>query len=84
MANTNMDLNKESKHDGPQLEFTLPISEVMEVLQVGDKGKITIPAEVTQIENGMISFRKAGKASTDSNWKEFSMEELRETLPKKE
>lgn len=82
--NTNMDLKKPSNPDGPQLEFTLPISEVGEVLQVGDKGKITIPCEVTQAKDGMISFRKSGKAENTENWRQMSLDEERTTLPVKE
>lgn len=84
MANTNMDLNKPSKIDGPQLEFTLPVDEVGGILNVGEKGKITIPCEVTQFKDGMVSFRKSGKAESTENWKPMSLDEERSTLPIKE
>lgn len=79
-----MDLKKPSNPDGPQLEFSLPINEVGGVVSVGDKGKITIPVEVTQSKDGMVSFRKAGKAESTDNWKQMSLDEERQTLPIKE
>lgn len=79
-----MDLKKPSNLDGPQLEFNLPVNEIGEVLQVGDKGKVTIPCEVTQIKDGMISFRKSGKSESTDNWHNLSLDEERKTLPVKE
>lgn len=78
--NTNMDLKKEASNDGPQLEFTLPMNEVKESLSVGDKGKVMIPVEVTQVQDGMISFRKIGMAESQSNFRELSLEEEKKDI----
>lgn len=79
--NTNMDLSKKGSADGPQLEFTLPMSEILEVLQVGDVGKIIIPVEVTQVREGMVSFRKSGKAESPYEFSRASAADIRKTLP---
>lgn len=84
MPNTNMDLKKKSNPDGPQLEFTLPITEVMEDLKVGQRGLITIPCEVTQVSEGYISFRKAGQAKSEGKFAELTASEMRATLPEAE
>ena len=78
--NTNMDLSKPSNNDGPQLQFTLPIEEVQEKVTVGDKGTIMIPVEVTQVKDGVVSFIKRGKASSQSNFQSMSLEEEREDI----
>ena len=78
MPNTNMDLNKPSKQDGPQLEFTLPIDEIKESIEVGQIGVVMIPVEVTQVKDGMVSFRKRGKASSQSKFHESNASEMRE------
>ena len=78
--NTNMDLNRPSKEDGPQLEFTLPIFEVGQDLQVGQKGDVTVPVEVTQVVNGIASFRKRGTAS-GANFRQQSLQDLEDELP---
>lgn len=78
--NTNMDLNKPSNSDGPQLQFTLPIEEVQEKVSVGDKGTIMIPVEVTQVQDGFVSFMKRGKASSQTNFQSLSLDEEREDI----
>jgi len=85
MPNTNMDLNnKKPKQDGPQLEFTLPYGEVNERVEVGDYGTVMIPVEVTQVNDGMISFRKRGKASSQAGFEKATPDQMREELPKAE
>jgi hypothetical protein len=79
--NTNMDMSKKGHMDGPQLEFTLPMSEIMEVLQVGDVGKVMIPVEVTQVKEGMISFRKSGKAESPYEFSRASAADIRKSMP---
>lgn len=64
MVNTNMDLKKKASPDGPQLEFTLPLNDLQIDLEVGQKGEVIIPVEVTQLADGMVSFRKTGKAKS--------------------
>jgi len=78
--NTNMDLKKPSNPDGPQLEFALPMEEVAEQVSVGDKGSVIIPVEVTQVRNGMITFIKRGKASSQTNFQPMSLEEERKDI----
>lgn len=78
--NLNMDLENQSKKDGPQLEFTLPIDDVGQDLQVGQKGEIRLPVEVTQVKEGMISFRKRGTAS-GTNFRQASLQDLENELP---
>lgn len=85
MPNTNMDLSKKDTNpDGPQLEFTLPMAEVNERVEVGEYGSVIIPVEVTQVSEGMISFRKSGKASSQAGFTKATVEQMREKLPKAE
>lgn len=85
MVNINMDLKKKNPNpDGPQLEFTLPYGEISERVEVGDFGNVIIPVEVTQVQDGMISFRKRGKASSQAGFEKATVDEMREELPKAE
>ena len=76
-----MDLNKESKKDGPQLEFTLPNNELLTQAEVGQIGKVIIPIKITQVGKETISFIKNGKAEPSGEFKQQTATEMRETLP---
>lgn len=80
MANTNMDLNKESKKDGPQLEFTLPLNELLNQFRVGETGSVAIPVKVTQVDKETISFMKDGEAKTIGNFRSPTASEMRKHL----
>lgn len=71
--NTNMDLRRPSNADGPQLEFTLPLNEIDESLEVGQRGEVTIPVEITEVGQTHVSFRKVGKASSPMSFKDESL-----------
>jgi len=60
------------------------MGEVNERLEVGDMGDVIIPVEVTQISEGMVSFRKRGKASSQAGFSKATVEQMREQLPKAE
>jgi hypothetical protein len=79
---TNMDHSKKTDSNVPQLEFTLPIDEVKESVEVGDVGVMSVPCEVTMVKDGMISFRKRGKAYAEGGFTKASVAQMRDMLPK--
>lgn len=82
MAIINMDHTKNPDSTVTQLEFSLPVDEIKEHLDVGQRGWIRIPVEVIQGEsNGMISFRKAGKSASEGAFQSATASELRNDLP---
>lgn len=80
----NMDHSKQTNSNVPQLEFTLPINEVKESVEVGQRGNVTIPVEVIEVSDGMISFRKSGKATSQGGFTQATASDMREDLPKAE
>lgn len=68
MQVTNMDHNKKTQSNIPQLEFTLMIGDFDKLLRPGEKGEIIIPVEVTDQSKEGISFRKIGKARSTGNF----------------
>ncbi len=78
--NTNMDINKEEPKDGPMLEFTLPLNELLDQFKTGEKGKIVIPVEVTQVSKETASFRKNGEAEVLGNFDTKTISEMREDI----
>jgi hypothetical protein len=79
---TNMDHAKKTNSNVPQLEFSLPIDEIKESVEVGDMGEVIIPCEVTSVSDGIVSFRKHGKARVDNSFTKANVAMMREMLPK--
>ncbi len=78
--NTNMDLNKKKMKDGPALEFTLQLNELLDQFRVGETGKIVIPVEITQVDKESVSFRKNGEAEVLGNMRSKTLSEMREDI----
>lgn len=76
---TNMDVNKNKTATVPVLEFRLPVSEVDAPLKMGQAGNIVIPVEVVEVSDGMIMFRKIGKAEAD-DFHEEPLSKMRERI----
>lgn len=79
---TNMDHSKKPGSNVPQLEFSLPIDEIKESVEVGAVGEVIIPCEVTMVKDGIVSFRKKGKSRSEGAFVQATVAQLRDTLPK--
>jgi hypothetical protein len=79
---TNMDHSKKPEANVPQLEFSLPIDEIKESVEVGAVGEVVIPCEVTMVKDGIVSFRKKGKSRSEGAFVQATVAQLRDMLPK--
>ena len=81
MANdTNMDINENREATVPVLEFRLPTNEVEMEGAVGDRGIIMIPVEIVAKNDGSFTFRKTGRAEAEGEFREASVDEMREQI----
>lgn len=80
MPSTNMDINKNKNATVPVFEFTLPKSEVMSDLAVGEFGEICIPVEVVAVEKEAVTFRKNGPAEAEAMFRPEPLNQMRERI----
>jgi hypothetical protein len=59
----------------PDTVMILPVSEIGQDVEVGQHGVVSIPVEVIQVKDGMVSLRKAKPASSDS-WRQKSLADM--------
>lgn len=80
MPSTNMDINKNKNVTVPVFEFTLPKSEIMADVTVGEFGEISIPVEIIAVEKESVTFRKNGPAEAEDMFRPEPLNQMRERI----
>lgn len=77
---TNMDHDKETNSNVPQLRFSLMIGDFDQILRPGDRGEVIIPVEVLEQSKHSITFMKVGKPRAAGNFLPPSVSDMEESL----
>ena len=62
-------------------EFKLPLSEIDGQFAPGETGKVIVPVEVVEVGKESVTFRKRGRATTETAFRQATVAELEATLP---
>ena len=73
--NTNMNVGQSP------FEFKLPLGELDGQFQPAETGNLTIPVEVVEVGKEFVTFRKRGRARTESAFRQATVADLEQTLP---
>lgn len=80
MANTNMDHKSNPNATVPIMEFSIPKPEFDSMVALNDMGELCIPVQVIEVSKDRISFRKIGPAKAMGEFKEESLEKMKERM----
>lgn len=68
------------KKNRDAFEFDLPVDEVQQDLEVGQRGYVRLPVEVISKHGGLIHFRKRAAKATSDSWTQQSLQDVEDDI----